>query len=200
MAFDPSIAQKGYTEQEWAMKTNWYQTELAKITIPAINPTPADLQSAVVMLDRISSTAFIDAAYTQSACEKYELLMKIEEGNAYVSVQNGQVGNALTGKAKLSIDDTKALVKSFLSSNNYNGMNYNIYQLVITTKERWIFMSDIIEMIKSKKDMFITTAANLKIDASLSGMTPSVPNQPKQSQAQISYQANRRSDYGDVNG
>lgn len=202
MAFDPSIAQKAYTDQEWAVKTDWYQKELAKIAVPAVGPTPADLQAAVVALDKVASTAFIDAAYTQSSFESYSQIEKIETDNAYVAVQNGQNGVGITGKTKLSIDDTKALVTSFLSSKSYGTSTKNIYQLVNATRERWYFMKDIVKIIEGKKDMFITTAATLKIDASISGMMPSVPttNQPRQSQAQISYQSNNRSDYGDPNG
>ena len=195
--FDPRTLKENYSDSEWAVKEAWYPRILAQITIPADNPTSAHLQKAVVGLDVIAGVAFIDAARAESNYLRYDQLMKVEEGNAYVAVQNGQTGSSIQNKAKLSIDDTKALVTQYLSSHPYDNTPHNIYELVNISRERREFMRNIIKLIEGKKDMFITTSANLKLDSTISGMTPSVPQQ--NSNYPNMYQRNR-SDYGDING
>lgn len=194
--FDPRTLKENYSDSEWAVKEAWYPKILAQITIPADNPTSAHLQRAVVGLDVVAGVAFIDAAYAESNYLRYDQLMKVEEGNAYVAVQNGQTGS-IQNKTKLSIDDTKALVTQYLSSHPYDNTPYNIYELVNISRKRREFMRKVIELIEGKKDMFITTSANLKLDSTISGMTPSVPqqNNPYSNMYQHS-----RSDYGDING
>lgn len=194
--FDPRTLKENYSDSEWAVKEAWYPKILAQITIPADNPTSAHLQKAVVGLDIVAGVAFIDAARAESNYLRYDQLMKVEEGNAYVAVQNGQTGSSIQNKAKLSIDDTKALVTQYLSSHPYDNTQYNIYELVNISRERREFMRNIIKLIEGKKDMFITTSANLKLDSTISGMTPSVPQQNNYPNM---YQRNR-SDHGDING
>lgn len=170
--FDPSVASRSYNNTQWLAKEDWYSRMLKSITLPS-SPTTADVQRAALMIDGLISTARIDQAFCTQNANHYEFLMKVQEQECYINVQNGQI--AMPPNTKLTVDTIKSLVKQYMNSTVWQNTGLTLYELYMSTNARKVFMDSVIRAIEDKKDLLITHSGVLKIENSLSAMQSSAP-------------------------
>lgn len=170
--FDPSRAQRSYNNPQWTIKEDWYNQQLQAIHLP-VAPSTADVQQMALQLDALVSVARIDQAFMTQSANQYEFLMKEQEQESYMTVQNLQL--AQDPNAKLTVDTIKSLVKKHMNTTLWQNTGLTLYQLYMMTNSRKVFMDAVIRIIEDKKDLLITHSGVLKIENSLSGMQSSAP-------------------------
>lgn len=171
--FDPTIIQRTYSKNQWAMKEDYYTQQCNSIII-SDSPTPAEVQQCAVRIDALLSMARIDYAYTNQQYDRYTMQLKIEEKRLFVDLKLNPPTQYNT--LKLTVDEMKGVVASVILGNKWAGTNFNLYELVEMSSSRNIFMEAIIKILQDKKDLLITHSGMLKIENSLNGMQSNVPN------------------------
>lgn len=174
-AFNPARPNRTYTAAQWTMKEDWYTQQCNSIYIPD-SPTPADIQNAALLIDSLLTVARIDYAYVSQMYDKYSMQLKIEERRLFVDLKLSPPAQYNT--LKLTVDEMKGVVSSVLNSQPWGGTSLSLYDLVMLSSARNIFMEGVIKILQDKKDLLITHSGILKIENSLSGMQANVPNIP----------------------
>ena len=174
--FDPSTIQRTYSKNQWIMKEDYYTKQCNDILI-SDSPTPAEVQQCAARIDALLSMARIDYAYTTQQYDRYSMQLKIEEKRLFVDLKLNPPTQYNT--LKLTVDEMKGVVASVVLNNKWANTNFNLYELVEMSSSRNIFMEAIIKILQDKKDLLITHSGMLKIENSLSGMQPNVPNLPQ---------------------
>ena len=174
--FDPSTIQRTYAKNQWLMKEDYYTKQCNDILI-SDSPTPAEVQQCAARIDALLSMARIDYAYTTQQYDRYSMQLKIEEKRLFVDLKLNPPTQYNT--LKLTVDEMKGVVASVVLNNKWANTNFNLYELVEMSSSRNIFMEAIIKILQDKKDLLITHSGMLKIENSLSGMQPNVPNLPQ---------------------
>ena len=175
-SFDPSTIQRTYSKNQWLMKEDYYTKQCNDILI-SDSPTPAEVQQCAARIDALLSMARIDYAYTTQQYDRYSMQLKIEEKRLFVDLKLNPPTQYNT--LKLTVDEMKGVVASVILNNKWANTNFNLYELVEMSSSRNIFMEAIIKVLQDKKDLLITHSGMLKIENSLSGMQPNVPNLPQ---------------------
>ena len=171
--FDPTSIQRTYSKSQWTMKEDYYTQQCNNIII-SDSPTPAEVQQCAVRIDTLLSMARIDYAYTNQQYDRYSMQLKIEEKRLFVDLKISPPSQYNT--LKLTVDEMKGVVASVILGNKWGGTSFNLYELVEMSSSRNIFMEAIIKILQDKKDLLITHSGMLKIENSLNGMQPNVPN------------------------
>ena len=174
-AFNPAMPSRTYTAGQWTMKEDWYTQQCNNIMIPDA-PTPADIQNAALLIDSLLTVARIDYAYVSQMYDKYSMQLKIEERRLFVDLK--LTPPAQYNKLKLTVDEMKGVVSSVLNSQHWANTSLSLYDLVMMSSARHIFMEGVIKILQDKKDLLITHSGILKIENSLSGMQSNAPNMP----------------------
>ena len=173
--FNPAMPSRTYTASQWTMKEDWYTQQCNNIIIPDA-PTPADIQNAALLIDSLLTVARIDYAYVSQMYDKYEMQLKIEERRLFVDLKLTPPSQYST--LKLTVDEMKGVVSSVLNSKPWGNTTLTLYELVMLSSARHIFMEGVIKILQDKKDLLITHSGILKIENSLSGMQSNAPNMP----------------------
>lgn len=171
--FNPVMPKRDYTDAEWTLKEDWYVNETNGIKIPDA-PNPADIQAAATRIDTLLSLARIDSAYINQKTETYSLQLKVQEKQLFVDLKINppqQYKNAL----KLTVDEMKGVVTSYINNNKWGNTPYSLYTLVSRFTERSIFIDAIIKTLQDKKDLLITHSGMLKIENSLNSLQNNTP-------------------------
>ncbi len=171
--FDPSVVSRAYNSQQWQAKEDWYTEQLNNIDIGP-SPSPAQVQELASKIDTLLSMARIEHAFVSQNFERYSLYLKIEERRLYVDLKL-QPPQRYQG-LKLTVDEVKGVVASFLLNNQWQDKQYSLYKLVEESSTRNIFMEAVIKTLQDKKDLLITHSGMMKIENSMNAMSPSVPN------------------------
>lgn len=175
-AFNPASLKRTYSNTEWQMKEDYYTKQCNDIII-SDSPTPSEVQIAAARIDALLSLARIDYAYVSQAYDRYSMQLKIEEKRLFVDLKI-QPPTQYTG-LKLTVDEMKGVVASVIHNGQWAGTTKSLYDLVIMSSSRNIFMESIIKVLQDKKDLLITHSGMLKIENSLNSMQPNVPSYPQ---------------------
>lgn len=169
---DVSQPYRGYTTRQWVMKEDWYTDQVNNIVIPQ-SPSPADIQNIAFKIDALLSTARLDYAFVQQNFDRYSMILKIEERRLFVDLKLNppQPYNTL----KLTVDEMKGVVASVILNQTFENTGLSLYKLVEQSSARNIFMEGVIKCLQDKKDLLITHSSMMKIESSMSNMSPSVP-------------------------
>jgi len=150
-----------YTATEWAARESYYVDAANKIDIPS-DPMPRDVKHIISQLDTLISEALLDYSYVRRAFSKAENVMKLATTETFSIVKaNNSASN------KLTADDVKSLVVSYLRKNPLPGYKICIYDLVANYEDRQIFMQEMVRMLQGKKEALITDTAMIKIESNL---------------------------------
>ena len=174
--FDPTIIQRTYSKSQWAMKEDYYTQQCNSIII-SDSPSPAEIQQCAARIDALLSMARIDYAYANQQYDRYSMQLKIEEKRLFVDLKLSPPSQYNT--LKLTVDEMKGVVASVILKNKWSGTSFNLYELFEMSSSRNIFMEAIIKVLQDKKDLLITHSGMLKIENSLNGMQPNIPNLPQ---------------------
>ena len=174
--FDPTTIQRTYSKSQWTMKEDYYTKQCNSIII-SDSPSPAEIQQCAIRIDALLSMARIDYAYTNQQYDRYSIQLKIEEKRLFVDLKLNPPTQYST--LKLTVDEMKGVVASVILNNKWSGTSFNLYELVEMSSSRNIFMEAIIKILQDKKDLLITHSGMLKIENSLNGIQPNVPNLPQ---------------------
>lgn len=172
VVFNPAMPKRTYSATEWTMKEDYYTQQINSIQI-SDSPSPSEIQRAAIQIDSLLSLARIDYAYVSQMYDRYSMQLKIEEKKLFVDlkIQPPTQYNTL----KLTVDEMKGVVASVINSKPWAGTSKSLYDLVIMTSSRNIFMEAVIKTLQDKKDLLITHSGMLKIESSLNSMQPNVP-------------------------
>lgn len=163
--FDPSVVKQVYRQDEWEEKMKWYQGELAPLQLP-VDPLPQDVINQAVRLDKLFAKARLDMAYICIKLERYEQILDNLEKSLFVQIKKAPP--AEYSALKFTVDEVKGIVtKVIMDDMNWNNSGTNLYEVVLKTSARKIFISGILDTIKAMKDSLITISGQMKIDASL---------------------------------
>lgn len=171
--FDPSIAQHSYKESEWQIKEDWYVDQCNKLQFSS-TLTPADLQNLAIRVDALLTTARFDYAFVNQTYEAYNTQYKNEKDASFVTLKLNLP--AQYSSLKLTVDEMKGVVANELKTRKWNGTSYTLLKLLEIYSKRTIFMQNVIDLLKDKKDLLITHSGILKMENSLSSMSANVPN------------------------
>lgn len=174
--FDPTTIQRTYSKTQWTMKEDYYTQQCNSIMI-SDSPSPAEVQQCAARIDALLSMARIDYAYANQQYDRYTMQLKIEEKRLFVDLKLQPPSQYNT--LKLTVDEMKGVVASVILKNKWGGTSFNLYELVEMSSSRNIFMEAIIKVLQDKKDLLITHSGMLKIENSLNGIQPNVPNYPQ---------------------
>lgn len=171
--FNPSVVSRSYTNTQWTMKEDWYVDRVNRLVIP-LSPTPADIANVANDLERLLVTARLDMSFIEQSYDKFELLYKLQEKIIYNELYNYNIG--VTQGQKLTVAEKEGYVASIIKNTPWDGGKLSLFDLRSLSRSRYTFMSGVIKALTDKKDLLITHSSVIKTEASLNGMSNSVPN------------------------
>lgn len=171
--FNPAQVYRSYTNSQWTSKEDWYVNKITNLTIP-LSPTPADIANVANDLEKLLVTARLDMSFIEQAYDKYELLYKLQEKVIYNSLDKYNVG--VTQGMKLTVAEREGYVASIIQNNPWDGGKLSLFDLRTLSRSRYTFMQGVIKSLTDKKDLLITHSSVIKTEASINGMSSSVPN------------------------
>ena len=171
--FNPETVCRSYTNSQWTMKEDWYVNKVNNLTIP-LSPSPADIANVANDLERLLVTARLDMSFIEQSYDKYELLYKLQEKIIYNELYNYNIG--VTQNQKLTVAEREGYVASIIKNTPWDGGKLSLFDLRTLSRSRYTFMQGIIKALTDKKDLLITHSSVIKTEASINGMSSSVPN------------------------
>lgn len=171
--FNPETVYRSYTNSQWTMKEDWYVDKVNNITIP-LSPSPADIANVANDLERLLVTARLDMSFIEQSYDKYELLYKLQEKIIYNELYNYNIG--VTQNQKLTVAEREGYVASIIKNTPWDGGKLSLFDLRTLSRSRYTFMQGVIKALTDKKDLLITHSSVIKTEASINGMSSSVPN------------------------
>lgn len=140
------MIQSTYTNKEWEDKENEYLLKINSIVIP-LKPTPIEVMGIVSRLDNIYTEASFDYSNFKRKLELANMDLRNAEIE-YFSILKHQQQNL---GYKVTENDIKGLVKSYISNNIINGYSSDLYTLVKYYIFRTTFMDQVLKSILEKK-------------------------------------------------
>lgn len=171
--FNPETVYRSYTNSQWTMKEDWYVNKVNNLTIP-LSPSPADIANVANDLERLLVTARLDMSFIEQSYDKYELLYKLQEKIIYNELYNYNIG--VTQNQKLTVAEREGYVASIIKNTPWDGGKLSLFDLRTLSRSRYTFMQGVIKALTDKKDLLITHSSVIKTEASINGMSSSVPN------------------------
>lgn len=171
--FNPETVYRSYTNSQWTMKEDWYVDKVNNLTIP-LSPSPADIANVANDLERLLVTARLDMSFIEQSYDKYELLYKLQEKIIYNELYNYNIG--VTQNQKLTVAEREGYVASIIKNTPWDGGKLSLFDLRTLSRSRYTFMQGVIKALTDKKDLLITHSSVIKTEASINGMSGSVPN------------------------
>lgn len=171
--FNPENVYRSYTNSQWTMKEDWYVDKVNKLTIP-LSPSPADIGNVASDLERLLVTARLDMSFIEQSYDKYELLYKLQEKIIYNELYNYNIG--ISQNQKLTVAEREGYVASIIKNTPWDGGKLSLFDLRTLSRSRYTFMQGVIKALTDKKDLLITHSSVIKTEASINGMSNSVPN------------------------
>lgn len=172
-AFNPEKVLRSYTNTQWTIKEDWYIDRVNRLVIP-LSPTPADIANVANDLERLLSIARLDMCFIEQSYDKYELLYKLQEKIIYNDLYNYNLG--LVQGQKLTVAEREGYVASIIKNTAWDGGKLSLFDLRTLCRSRYTFMEGVIKSLTDKKDLLITHSSVIKTEASINGMSNSVPN------------------------
>lgn len=171
--FNPAVVSRSYTNTQWTVKEDWYVDRVNRLVIP-LSPTPADIANVANDLERLLVTARLDMSFIEQSYDKFELLYKLQEKIIYNELYNYNIG--VTQGQKLTVAEREGYVANIIKNTPWDGGKLSLFDLRSLSRSRYTFMSGVIKALTDKKDLLITHSSVIKTEASINGMSNSVPN------------------------
>ncbi len=165
--FNPKDVRKSYRSGEWSLKEDYYVQEIQKINIPQ-SPNPADIANTANQIETILSLARMDMAFIQPNYESYDRCLKIEEKRLFVELKINPPQNF--AGLKFTVDEMKGVVTNVLKNGKWGATQLSLYDIVIESEKRYLFMCNVLQALCDKKDLLITHSSVIKAEASLNSM------------------------------
>ena len=140
------MIQQSYTNKEWEEKEKEYIDIINSIILP-INPTPIEVIQNVSRLDEIYTEASFDYSNFKRKLELASMDLKNAEIEYFSIIKQQQQNNGY----KITENDVKGLVKTYISNNVINGYSSDLYTLVKYYTFRATFMEEVLKLISEKK-------------------------------------------------
>jgi len=158
---------KDYTDAEWDQRENIYIEEANKIILNSSNLMPNDIYEAANQIMALLFPLHIDNVYAQQNIIRYDGIMKVEKEKLFNAIKQ-------SAQTKLTVDEVKSAIADQMD-NTIMDQNMTIFELSRRYNKRKIFTDGLIKSLQEKKELLVTYNGVLKIESSLSNMTPSVP-------------------------
>lgn len=153
--------QKDYTLVEWDAREDYYTQALLALNIPS-QPDTKQVMDITSKLDALYTEASFDFAYIKRKQELVDIDLKNAEAELFSTIKQQQ----LNANAKITENDVKGLVKTYIATNQIKGYNSDLYTLAKYYIRRSTFVDRLIKIISEKKQSLIVTTAMLKIENS----------------------------------
>lgn len=154
---------KNYTLTEWDAREAYYQQEVSALAIPG-QPTTKEVMDLTSKLDAL----YTEASFDYANIKRKEEIANIDLKNAEIELFSTIKQQQLNANAKITENDVKGLVKTYISQNKIKGYNSDLYSIMKFYINRSTFIEQVIKIISEKKQSIIATAAMLKIENSFS--------------------------------
>lgn len=158
------MVQKTYTNQEWAERENYYIEALQNLVLP-LQPTTKEVMEITSKLDALYTDASFDYGNLARQNEIVTMDLKNAEAEMFAIIKQQQ----LTTGSKITENDVKGLVKTYIAEHNIKGYGSDLYSIVKYYIMRTTFMEQTLKAISKKKESLVTDSAMLKIENSFSG-------------------------------
>lgn len=155
--------QKDYTLTEWDLREDYYTQSLLTLNIPS-QPDSKQVMDITSKLDALYTEASFDFAHIKRKQELVENDLKNSEAELFSTIKQQQ----LTANAKITENDVKGLVKTYIATNQIKGYTADLYTLSKYYIRRSIFIERVIKIISEKKQALIVITAMLKLENSFS--------------------------------
>ncbi|AGF59643.1 hypothetical protein B0P06_006082 [Clostridium saccharoperbutylacetonicum] len=140
------MIQSTYTNKEWEDKENEYLLKINSIVIP-LKPTPIEVMGIVSRLDNLHTEASFDYSNFKRKLELANMDLRNAEIEYFSIIKHQQQNLGY----KVTENDIKGLVKSYISNNIINGYSSDLYTLVKYYIFRTTFMDQVLKSILEKK-------------------------------------------------
>lgn len=140
------MIQSTYTNKEWEDKENEYLLKINSIVIP-LKPTPIEVMGIVSRLDNLYTEASFDYSNFKRKLELANMDLRNAEIEYFSIIKHQQQNLGY----KVTENDIKGLVKSYISNNIINGYSSDLYTLVKYYIFRTTFMDQVLKSILEKK-------------------------------------------------
>lgn len=158
------MLKKDYTNQEWLAKEDYYINELQKLVLP-LQPNTKEVMEFTSKLDQLYTEASFDYSNFSRRLEIISIDLKNAEAELFSTIKQQQ----LSAGVKITENDIKGLVKTYIANNKLKGYNADLYSLSKYYIMKTTFMQQVVKTISEKKNSLITDTAMLKIENSFSG-------------------------------
>lgn len=152
------MIQQSYTNKEWEEKEKEYIDIINSIILP-INPTPIEVIQNVSRLDEIYTEASFDYSNFKRKLELASMDLKNAEIEYFSIIKQQQQNNGY----KITENDVKGLVKTYISNNVINGYSSDLYTLVKYYTFRETFMEQVLKLICEKKQSLNIIAGMIEV-------------------------------------
>lgn len=152
------MIQPTYTNKEWEEKEKKYITEVSSIILP-LNPTPIEIMELISKLDAVYTEASFDYSNFKRKLELASIDLKNAETEYFSIIKQQQQSSG----SKITENDVKGLVKTYISSNIINGYSSDLYTLVKYYIFRTTFMEQVLKSILEKKQSISIAASIIEI-------------------------------------
>lgn len=153
-----------YTHEEWKVKEQYYIDALMGMVIPK-QPNSKEIMEFTTQLDQLYTEASFDYANVSRALEIVSLDLKNAEAELFTTIKKQQ----LAANTKITENDVKGLVKTYIGTNKLKGYQSDLYSVVKYYMDKHIFIQQVVKTISEKKNSLITDTAMLKIENSFTG-------------------------------
>lgn len=154
-----------YTAAEWAKREEYYITRLNELIIPE-EPTTKEILNLTSKLDKLYTEASFEYAVLKRKESRCTMDLKNAEAELFTDLKKKEL---LAGAVKLTENDVKGIVKTFLKNNPLQNYNKDIYTILKAVMDRLIFAEQVLKTITEKKASIISATSMLKIENSFSG-------------------------------
>lgn len=152
------MVQLTYTNKEWEEKEKEYIAKINSIILP-LDPAPREVMELISRLDTIYTEASFDYSNFKRKLELASIDLKNAEVEYFSMIKKDQqiLGN------KITENDVKGLVKTYISNNIINGYSSDLYTLVKYYIFRTTFMEQVLKSILEKKQSINIASAMIEI-------------------------------------
>lgn len=144
----------------------FYISQLSNITISS-SPTVQEVNENNSKLDGLYTQAMFDHALIKRKEVAITIDLKNSEAELFNVIKKQQLANDPT--TKLTENDVKGLVKTYLLNNCIGDHKLPIYVLLKAISSRLIFIDRVVDIIEQKKASLVTANGMLKLEKSFSG-------------------------------
>lgn len=152
------MIQSTYTNKEWEEKETEYINKINSIILP-LDPTPVEIIKLISRLDAIYTEASFDYSNFKRKLELANIDLRNAETEYFSIIKQQQQSSG----SKITENDIKGLVKTYISNNPISGYSADLYTLVKYYIFRTTFLEQVLKSILEKKQSISMTIAMIEI-------------------------------------